>query len=63
MTDGMRKIIESKLAYRQQLAALPIAEKLRLLENLRDRQLEIIAMREFLRDMTKPADQPLPPKR
>ena len=62
MTDGMRKIIESKLAYRQQLAALPIAEKLRLLENLRDRQLEIIALRDSLRDKPKPTDKPLPPQ-
>jgi len=59
----MQKIIESKLAYREQLAALPIAEKLRLLESLRDRQLEIIALREFLRDKPQPADTPLPPTR
>lgn len=59
----MRKIIESKLAYRKQLSVLSIAEKLRLLESLRDRQLEIIAMREFLRDKTKPTDTPLPPTR
>jgi hypothetical protein len=62
----MQKIIESKLAYRKQLAALPIAEKLCLLEKLRDRQLEIIAMREFLRDSlrdkTKPTDKPLLPR-
>ena len=59
----MQKIIESKLAYRKQLAALPIAEKLRLLEGLRDRQLEIIAMCEFLRDKPQPADTTLPPTR
>jgi hypothetical protein len=59
----MQKIIESKLAYRKQLAALPIAEKLCLLEKLRDRQLEIIAMRDFLRDKTRPTDTPLPPTR
>jgi hypothetical protein len=59
----MQKIIESKLAYRKQLAALSIAEKLRLLESLRDRQLEIIAMRDSLRDKIKPTDTPLPPTR
>ncbi len=56
MTDEMQKIIASKKAYRQRLAALPIAEKLRLLEILRDRQLEIVAMRGSLRGNAGSAD-------
>lgn len=41
MTDRMRKILESKRAIRQRLQALPFAEKLKLLEKLRDRSLAI----------------------
>ena len=41
MSFDMRKILESKRAMRQKLAALPVAEKLRLLDALRDRQLAI----------------------
>ncbi len=36
-----QKIAESKRAYRAKLAALPIAEKLRLLEAMRERALTI----------------------
>jgi len=39
------RIFESKRAYRRKLAALPIAEKLRMLELLRARLLEIAAAR------------------
>lgn len=35
------KILESKRRYRAKLAALPIEEKLRMLDALRERQLEI----------------------
>jgi hypothetical protein len=41
MTFNLQKILESKRAYRKQLAARPIAEKLRLLDELRERALAI----------------------
>jgi hypothetical protein len=41
MTFDLVKIIESKLAMRRHLAALPIEEKLRMLDLLRDRTLAI----------------------
>ena len=41
----LRDVLESKRALRDQLAALPIEEKLRLLERLRERTLTIIASR------------------
>ena len=34
MTDPMRRILENKLARRRELAALPVGEKLRLLEQM-----------------------------
>jgi hypothetical protein len=37
MSDWLRKILESKRAMRQRLAALPLADKIKLLEQLRDR--------------------------
>jgi len=37
----MRRILESKQAERERLRALPFAEKLKLLEKLRDRSLAI----------------------
>lgn len=43
MSDWMRKIIESKRAYRRQLATLPFEEKIILLEKLRLRSLMINA--------------------
>lgn len=41
MSDGMQKIPESKRAARERLRNLPFAEKLKLLEKLRDRSLAI----------------------
>ncbi len=41
MTFDLAKILESKRAFRQRLAARPIAEKLALLDELRERQLAI----------------------
>lgn len=41
MTFDLEKILQSKRAFRQQLAARPIAEKLALLDYLRERQLAI----------------------
>jgi hypothetical protein len=37
MTEQMRKILESKRAMRRKLSALPFSEKVKLLEQLRDR--------------------------
>ena len=34
MNDSMRQILENKLARRKELAALPVGEKLRLLEQM-----------------------------
>lgn len=41
MNDKMRAILESKRLERNRLALLPFAEKIRLLEKLRDRALAI----------------------
>ena len=41
MTFDLQKIIESKRALRRNLAALPVAEKLRMLDALRERELAI----------------------
>jgi hypothetical protein len=46
MSEWMRKILESKRRKRQQLAALPFSEKLKILEKLRDRSLAIGVVRE-----------------
>ncbi len=45
MTFEIAQIIKSKQSYRAQLAKRPIAEKLRLLEELRKRALAIAASR------------------
>ena len=37
MTELMQRIIESKRAVRRELAALPFAEKVRILERMRER--------------------------
>jgi hypothetical protein len=41
MSFDLQKILESKLALRRKLAALPVAEKLRMLDALRQRTLDI----------------------
>lgn len=41
MTFDLQKMLESKRAYRAQLAAKPIGEKLRILDLLRERQKSI----------------------
>jgi hypothetical protein len=43
MNDWMRKVLESKRAMRQHLATLSFSEKLRILEELRNRSLAIAA--------------------
>lgn len=41
MSEQMRQILESKREVRKRLAALPFADKIKLLEQLRDRTLAI----------------------
>ena len=41
MTFDLQKILESKRALRRDLAARPVAEKLRMLDALRERELAI----------------------
>ena len=45
MTFEIAQIIKSKQAYRAQLSTRPVAEKLRMLEELRKRALAIAASR------------------
>ncbi len=45
MTLRLPEILKSKLALRRQLTVLPIAEKLRLLDELRERSRSIAASR------------------
>jgi hypothetical protein len=45
MTFEMREILKSKQAMRRRLAALPLVEKLRLLDKLRERSLAIAVSR------------------
>jgi hypothetical protein len=49
MSFEMREILKSKQALRQSLAARPFAEKLRLLEELRDRALTLAASRKRMK--------------
>lgn len=46
MSTWMRQILESKRAMRTRLAALPIPEKLAMLEKLRERTISIAASRQ-----------------
>lgn len=48
MTFDMSEILRSKQEYRLRLAALPIVEKLRLLDQLRERAVTIAACRASL---------------
>ncbi len=48
MTRDMDRILMSKRAYRRRLAALPIGEKLRMLDRLRERSVEIASIRALL---------------
>ena len=41
MSFDMQRILASKRALRRELAALPVAEKLRLLDDLRERELTL----------------------
>jgi hypothetical protein len=46
MNFEIQRILEGKQAFRRRLAARPIAEKLRLLDDLRERALAIAASRK-----------------
>jgi len=48
MTDDLDRILMSKRTYRRRLAALPICEKLRMPDRLRDRSVEIASIRARL---------------
>ena len=56
MTGHFERIEKSKQRERRRLAALPFAEKLRLLEKLRDREAALIASRECS-PSTRPSDR------
>jgi hypothetical protein len=49
MSLDLQKILESKRALRRSLAARPLAEKLRLLDVLRERALAIRSQRDKVR--------------
>ena len=55
MSDYMRKVLESKRETRKRLAELPFAQKLVLLEKLRDRSLLIAASYLRTRRQRQPA--------
>ena len=41
MTESLQKIVESKRALRRELASRPVAEKLRMLDAMRNREIAI----------------------
>jgi len=54
MSVEMREILKSKLAMRRRLAALPLVEKFRLLDKLRERSLAIAASRARRQELKTP---------
>jgi hypothetical protein len=50
MTTDLHKILESKRSFRRELAARPVAEKLRMLDAMRERELAIRAGRSAFAD-------------
>ena len=52
MTFDLQKIVESKRAMRRSRAARPVAEKLRMLDQLRERTLAIRHAAQSLQDAT-----------
>jgi hypothetical protein len=59
MSFDLRRILESKQAFRRELTGRPVAEKLAMLDALRDRLLTIRAAAAPTRPMVPP--QPSPP--
>jgi len=53
MTASLQKILESKRALRRELATRPIAEKLRMLDAMRERELAIRSAPAAKRDRRK----------
>ena len=54
MTADLQAILESKRRYRQRLAARPIAEKLRMLDAMRERALLLRPASSLLREEPAP---------
>jgi hypothetical protein len=50
MTPSLQKILESKRALRRELVSRPVAEKLRMLEAMRERELAIGSRRQTIRN-------------
>ncbi len=64
MSPDWQKVLECKRALRRNLAALPIAEKLRLLDALRERELAIRSGRPSAppqADVLREPPHPYPP--
>jgi hypothetical protein len=55
MTFDLKVILESKRALRRDLASLPIVEKLRILESMRQRELAIRRSKASLESVVKVA--------
>jgi len=53
MTASLQKILESKRALRRELATRPIAEKLRILDAMRERELAVRSAPATRRDRRK----------
>jgi hypothetical protein len=51
MTIDLRKVLESKRALRRELAARPVAEKLQMLEAMRERAVAIAGRSSNVRDL------------
>ena len=61
MSFDLQRILESKRALRQQLAARPVAEKLRMLDDMRERTLALRgASRLPITDTNLLREQPQP---
>ena len=58
MTFDPQKIVESKRALRRSLTARPIAEKLRMLDELRERSLTIRHAAQSAQDATMLREEP-----
>jgi len=54
MTFDLEKILASKRDYRRRLAALPIVEKLRLLDAMREREIAIRGSKGIHRQKSAP---------
>jgi hypothetical protein len=60
MSFDLQKILESKRAFRRDLAARPIAEKLRLLDALRERELALRGRAGHSTSAAKLREEPAP---